>query len=128
VIPNSVLSVKANIFSGCSTLEFITLSENMTSLSASMLYECTLLQKLYVPKNVVTIENTALSGLRSISYIDFSTHTTIPTLSESGSIRNLNPESKIIVPDNLYDQWVAATNWSALTSYIVKDSEYTRPI
>lgn len=128
VMPNSVLSVQTNVFSGCSSLESIILSDKLESLPSTFLSQCTLLQKLYVPNSVVKIDANALSELRSISYIDFSTHTVIPTLSASNSIRLLNSASKIIVPDNLYDQWVAATNWSALTSYIVKDSEYTRPI
>lgn len=128
VMPNSVLSVQTNVFSDCSSLESIILSDKLESLPSTFLSQCTLLQKLYVPNSVVRIDANALAELRSISYIDFSTHTVIPTLSASNSIRLLNSASKIIVPDNLYDQWVAATNWSALTSYIVKDSEYTRPI
>ena len=32
--------------------------------------------------------------------------------------------TKIIVSDALYDEWIVATNWSTYKRYIVKESEY----
>lgn len=38
----------------------------------------------------------------------------------------MSSDCKIVVPDALYDTWIAATNWSSSTivSHIVKASEY----
>ena len=48
-------------------------------------------------------------------------------LSGGGSLlrafNKINTICKIVVPDNLYDQWIAATNWSTYADYIYKASE-----
>jgi hypothetical protein len=33
-------------------------------------------------------------------------------------------QMRIIVPDALYDEWIAATNWSSHASRIIKASEF----
>jgi hypothetical protein len=48
------------------------------------------------------------------------------TLSAANAFTNSNTW-KIVVPDNLYDQWIAATNWSTFASRIVKASEFVEP-
>lgn len=48
----------------------------------------------------------------------------IPTLDGTDA---LSSKPTIIVPDALYDEWIAATNWSSLASKIVKASEYVEP-
>jgi hypothetical protein len=60
----------------------------------------------------------------SCAYFDFSEHNAIPTLSASDAFNGINDSAKIIVPDDLYDEWIAATNWSSLASKIVKASEF----
>ena len=55
---------------------------------------------------------------------DFRNAESVPTLG-TNCFSNANPNMKIVVPDTLYDTWIAATNWSAVSSKIVKASEYT---
>ena len=50
---------------------------------------------------------------------DFHTHTQIPTLSNASAFNNTPSSKKIVVPDALYDDWIAATNWSSTTNNIV---------
>ena len=54
---------------------------------------------------------------------DFSQATAVPTLSNTSAFHAINKICKIVVPDNLYDQWIAATNWSTYADYIYKASE-----
>jgi hypothetical protein len=59
-----------------------------------------------------------------MAYYDFSTHTSVPTLSNTNAFQNIPTDCKIIVPDNLYDTWIAATNWSTYSSNIIKKSDW----
>ena len=56
-------------------------------------------------------------------FYDFSECSAIPVLSASNGIQEKDYVSVIIVPDNLYDEWIAATNWVAYASKIKKVSE-----
>ena len=50
----------------------------------------------------------------------------IPSLSNINAFTGLPNTYKIIVPDNLYDNWIVATNWcnTSIVSHIVKFSVY----
>lgn len=73
-----------------------------------------------MPKSVNYIGAWAFSYCGELKKISFENHDTIPTLANSNSFYN----PKIIVPDALYDDWIVATNWSAVAQLIVKASEY----
>ena len=59
-----------------------------------------------------------------MAFYDFSNHTVVPTLSNTNAFINIPSDCKIIVPDNLYDEWIAATNWSTYSSKIIKKSDW----
>jgi hypothetical protein len=44
-------------------------------------------------------------------------------LLNTNAFNGINAIAKIIVPDALYDEWIAATNWAGYQSYIYKASE-----
>jgi hypothetical protein len=48
----------------------------------------------------------------------------VPTLGGTGVFSSIPSDCKIVVPDNLYDTWKAATNWSTHASKMVKASEF----
>lgn len=50
---------------------------------------------------------------------DYSSHTSVPTLSSDPSSVFAETGCKILVPSALYNTWVSATNWSAIADYIV---------
>ena len=60
---------------------------------------------------------------RSGIIYDFSSVTAVPVLSASNGLTTTSYVSVIIVPDALYDEWIAATNWVAYASKIKKASE-----
>ena len=60
---------------------------------------------------------------RSGIIYDFSEVTAVPVLSASSGLTKISFISAIIVPDALYDEWIAATNWVAYASKIKKASE-----
>ena len=65
-----------------------------------------------------------LYGCSALEVVDFSEATSVPTLHSVNTFQNTNSTFKIVVPDALYDQWIAARNWSSFANQIVKASEY----
>lgn len=68
-----------------------------------------------IPKDTL-LSTKAFSNNYSI--INFSKYTIIP------SIDHIPNFMLIIVPDNLYDEWINATNWADVADRIIKVSDY----
>lgn len=119
-------SIGSSVFYNCDKLESIDIS-NVTNIADKAFYYCT---KLKVPIKfnpaVVSIKTYTFFNCIKVPYFDFREHTTVPTLESTYTFLNTNGE--FVVPDSLYDEWIAATNWSSLASRIVKASEYVEPI
>ena len=66
---------------------------------------------------IVTVEcyNNKYNNLASAS---------VPTLGGTSVFTSIPSDCKIVVPDSLYDTWVAATNWSTYANNIIKASEF----
>lgn len=95
-IPNSVTTIDTNAFYGCYTLTSVTIPNSVTSIAANAFYYCF-----------------------SARFYDFSSHTSVPALANSNAFTNLPADCEIRVPAALYNEWIAATNWSSRASYIV---------
>jgi hypothetical protein len=50
-----------------------------------------------------------------MKYYDFTSHTVVPTLANTNAFSNIPTDCEIRVPAALYDEWIAATNWSNST-------------
>lgn len=71
---------------------------------------------IYFPETIHTIE-----GLnQGVNWIIFDKHTFVPTLSYADS--SSGAYCHVIVPDNLYEEWSQASNWSLLD--VVRISEF----
>ena len=55
----------------------------------------------------------------SVKFFDFTRHTSVPTLSNTNAFSSIPADCEIRVPAALYDEWIAATNWSTYASKIV---------
>lgn len=76
---------------------------------------------LYIPPSITSFGSGAFSGRNSgIGVMDFRNHTSVPTLGNTAGVAALT----YVVPDNLYEEWIIATNWTAKASAIVKASEH----
>lgn len=64
------------------------------------------------------------SGCTSLELIDMTGSTGVPYLAYSANFSNINTTYKIVVPDSLYDTWIAATNWVSIASHIMKQSDW----
>ena len=107
------------------------------------IYYCQYLKELILPDSIISVYYDALGGLSNIKKLklpkvpklgpgafgynydlleyDFSRYEQVPIF--EGEFAYINPKCKIIVPDVLYDEWIAAENWSTYANYIHKVSE-----
>ena len=142
-IPSNVTSIGSDAFNNCSSLQSINIPESVTSIGNSSFYGCSSLQSITIPESVTSIGNYAFrdwfggrlicsssAEIKSNSYVsntqcvyDFSGCKSVPVLSSSSGLTRKEQVSAIYVPDALYDEWIAATNWVAYASKIKKASE-----
>ena len=149
-IPDGVTSIGTYAFYECYSLQSITIPSSVTSIGDYAFESCKSLQSITIPSSVTSIGRSAFYGCYNIRYAkinttadidsntyfysssdyinttyDFSEVTAIPTLSSTDGLNNSNYITAIIVPDALYDDWIATTNWATFASKIKKASEYT---
>ena len=67
--------------------------------------------------------NGTFNGCTSLEIVLFQNSASIPAITET-TFANTNDTFKAIVPDALYEDWVATENWSALSSHVTKVSDY----
>ena len=123
IIPDTVIEPNVRILDSCYDLVKVILSNNMTIIDQMFFYNCYCLTEIVIPSSVLNIGNQAFYNCYSMKKYDFSTHTQVPILANTNVFYNIQSDCQIIVPDALYDEWIAATNWSDYADYIVKVSE-----
>lgn len=124
--PNNVLAMALfGTFWGCTSLTNITLPNGLTEIGNGAFNSCTSLTNIKIPSSVTKVAGDAFYDCTSMQYYDFTSHTFVPTLSSSATatFEGIPESCQIRVPDALYDEWIAAYNWSSLASHIVKASD-----
>ena len=119
---------------GCSSLEYVNLN-NVSYVGYSgfldTFKDCVNLKEVHLEKmaNGQTSSGTPMfdgtfSGCTSLELVDFHLATGVPS-SSWGAFNNINNYYKIVVPDALYDTWVATFPWSdqSILPHIVKYHE-----
>ena len=147
VIPASTINIDTNSFRECQSLELCILSNRLQTLNGySFYYNFSLkamifpksissyggtlftynktIRSLVIPSTMLEIKSDTFSTMLSMAFYDFSHHTAVPTLSNTNAFTSIPSDCKIIVPDSLYDAWIAATNWSTYASYIIKKTDW----
>ena len=111
-IPSSVTTMSSYEFMGCSSLASVNIPDGVTTLGMQVFYNCKALTAIEVPPSVKSVSTNAFTNCSSMQYIDFSRHTSVPTLGNSACFQGTPTDMEIRVPAALYDSWIAATNWS----------------
>ena len=123
-IGKNVTSIVNNAFYGCSSLASVVIPQGVTSIGDYAFYNCNSLASVVIPSGVTSIGNNAFYNCYGMAYYDFRASKSVPTLSNTNAFKNIPSDCEIVVPDDLYDTWKAATNWSTHASKIVKASEF----
>ena len=122
VIPRGVKTIGESAFSTCQSLLEVEIPEGVAAIPNGCFYMCSSLCRIDFPSTVTSIGRHALytgSAMNKL-ILDFRAARQVPTLDDSMS--GYIYCSKVIVPDELYDEWKAASSWSAYASKIVKAS------
>ena len=122
-IPNSVTSIGEYMLYNCTALVSLTILDGVTSIGNSAFDSCSSLTSVVIPNSVTNISSSAFNNCLGVGFYDFSNHSVVATVS-SNAFKGLASDCKIIVPDALYDEWIAATNWSTYASNIIKKSDW----
>ena len=102
------------------SLTSITIPNSVTGIRDYAFAYCTSLTSVTIPNSVTSIGNSAFEGCTGLTEIDFSTHTTVPTLTSTTAFSNTSSSLVIKVPSALVDEWKAATNWATYADKIVE--------
>ena len=105
-----------------SLIEFIK-SGNEIEIPFGFLSYCTSFKKYIAPSTLTKINIIGFSNCSGITEYDFTALTSVPTLASTSAFTDINPNCRMIIPDDLYDTWSTASNWSSYASYMVKESE-----
>lgn len=145
IISNTINSIPTYCFSGCSVLNFeipsnvetigtyafqgngkakgFNIPVGVTVISSNAFNVCTASSYFKFLGNITNIAASAFFQDASVEFYDFTNCTRVPTLSNTSAFTGIN-YSKIVVPDSLYDSWIAASNWSNYASKIIKESDW----
>ena len=123
-LPPNVSSLPYGVFSACYSLRNISIPQSVTMIGDRAFLNCYSLEHVAFPNNIPSIGSYCFSGCLSLEYIDLSNNTVVPTLANTNAFNNVPTSCKIIVPDSLYEDWIAANNWSTYASYIIKKSDW----
>ena len=113
--PSTLTGIANYAFKDCYSLKSITLPNTQTSIGTDLFKQCYSLSYIKVPSAVDTVQQGAFINVDNIT-VDFSDSTAVPTLRSTAAFTST---AVILVPSSLYDEWIAATNWSAISSQIV---------
>ena len=128
VIPESISTINSWAFEGCYWLEKITIPQHVLTIKASAITNCVNLKyPIVFNRDYDTIYGFTFYGCISVPYYDFRVATKVPKLEHINAFYRIPDFCSIVIPDSLYEQWTAATNWSAYADKIVKASEFVEP-
>lgn len=124
IILPRLTSIQDYVFQECHSLSSIVIPNSITEIRLQTFINCFSLSSIAIPPSVTSIQASAFNNCYGMAFYDFSHHTAVPTLANTNAFSNIPSDCKIIVPDNLYNEWIAATNWSTYASYIIKKTDW----
>lgn len=121
VIPNSVTVIGKSAFSGCKSLNMITIGESVDSIEDSAFFGCESLTSMVIPYGVASIGNSAFSDCKSLAYI--SIPNSVTSIGDS-AFSDCESLAKIIIPNSVtIIRREAFSDCSSLTIYCEADSQ-----
>ena len=118
-LPSGITSIGGNVFLSCYSLAQITLPSGVTSIGGNAFDTCYGLVQITLPSGVTSIDSYVFRNCYSMAFYDFTSHTAVPTLSNTNAFRGIPADCEIRVPAALAGEWKAATNWATYASHIV---------
>ena len=117
-LPEAVENIGTGVFSNCHILKSATLPNNVATLSSGVFGSCYVITSMFIPASVTSVPNGMFNGCIGMAFYDFTSHTAVPTLSNTNAFTGIPADCEIRVPAALYDEWIAATNWATYAANI----------
>ena len=114
---NSSYGSQTHMFSDCQSLSTVVIHDGQ--IGNSEFYGCRSLTSVTITDTITNIADNAFYDCCSLRYFDFSKQTVVPTLAATTAFTGTPADLQFRVPAALYDEWIAATNWSTYASQIV---------
>lgn len=118
---NGIAFGSGRTFSNLNNLKELRLPETgpqtWKTLAGSFMENDFTMRKLVLPSTIDTVGARAFYNCLGLEYIDFSKCTQVPSLQNTNAFTSCTAD--IWVPTDLYDEWINATNWSAITNNII---------
>lgn len=102
-------------FIWCSGLTSVTIPDSVTDIGDKAFGCCSGLTSVIFGSGTASIGGSVFQECSNCSIFDFRRTASVPTLASVDAFYNTPSVKEIIVPDSLYDSWIAAANWSSDT-------------
>lgn len=130
VLPAGLASLGAYAFRNCKNIESdVIIPEAINNILGAVFYGCSKITRFEFKSTFTgsgnSIQPYAFYNCTNCLVYDFTAAEAVPALPNINAFNNHNADLRIIVPDALYNDWIAATNWSNsnISEHIVKASE-----
>lgn len=118
------IALKGSAFTNCYNLKKVICKNTETSIQGAVFSDCRSLTHYKVDSGITKVRSQAFYDCLSLKLVDFTSLSAVPTLDNVNAFTNIPDDCKFVVPDDLYNNWITANNWSSLTSHIIKESDY----
>lgn len=108
-----------NLYLGGKLIKDLIIPNTVTAIRKYVFHYCASIERVVFPNSLTTMGIYAFSNCGNCLEYDFTAATAVPTLEASTVFRYFNEACKFKVPAALYDEWVAATNWTNYAAQIV---------
>ena len=130
-IPDGLTTLSSYAFSGSPIIESI-IPEGVTRIGYGAYVGCKSLKRVVWKvrgksenNKLISVASIAFQNCAGLQYVAFPNITGAIILDSANAFSGTT--CQIIVPDDVYDDMITATNWSSLASQIVKASEFVEP-
>lgn len=124
-LPDTVTTIGAKAFQDCLNIKKFSMGNGVTTIGTYAFSYCERMEHIIFSAAIGNIDTYVFAYCGKMKWYDFRSAIAVPVLAAGNAFQSLGSNAKIVVPDNLYDTWVAATNWVNVSSKIVKASEVT---
>lgn len=111
-IPDTVTKIGLYAFYGNSKIEELVIPSSVIDLENRAFGSMTNLNKVIFKGSVEKISNQLFDNCRNVLIYDLSNFDSVPVLENTNAFNNINKDAKILVPKDLYNEWILSENWS----------------
>lgn len=86
-----------------------------------------MLSEVEFSPNLSSIDDESFANDPSLHVLDFRQASIIPKLLNANAFNDMPDDCKIVVPNDLYADWITAANWcdTGIVGHIVKEDDFS---